>query len=70
MPIDPDRAAWFKSSHSSAGQDCVEVAFLTDGAVGVRDSKDPAGPALIFAPGEWDAFTAEVKRGGLHGQAR
>jgi len=29
----------------------------------VRDSKNPAGPALAFAPGAWDAFTATVKTG-------
>jgi hypothetical protein len=29
----------------------------------VRDSKNPTGPALVFAPGEWDAFTADVHGG-------
>lgn len=57
MTIDLSRARWFKSTHSSGGQDCVEVAFLDGGQVGVRDSKNPTGPALIFAPNEWDAFT-------------
>lgn len=33
------------------------------GMVGMRDSKDQAGPALIFRPAEWDAFTAGVKDG-------
>ncbi|MFE9325249.1 DUF397 domain-containing protein [Nocardia sp. NPDC052278] len=32
---------------------------------GVRDSKNPAGPALVFTPGEWDAFTAGVSNGGF-----
>ncbi len=58
-------ARWFKSSHSGGSQDCVEVAFLADGTVGVRDSKNPTGPALAFTPADWDAFTAAVKRGGL-----
>ncbi len=58
-------ARWFKSSHSGGSQDCVEVAFLPDGKVGVRDSKNPTGPALAFAPADWDAFTAAVKLGGL-----
>jgi hypothetical protein len=31
--------------------------------VGVRDSKNPTGPALVFTPGEWDAFTAGVVDG-------
>ena len=38
---------------------CVEVAYVT-GAVGVRDSKDKTGPALVFAPGDWHAFVART----------
>ncbi|MFI2284955.1 DUF397 domain-containing protein [Nocardia beijingensis] len=41
----------------------VEVAWQEAGHVGVRDSKDPAGPALMFAPGQWDAFAAGVRGG-------
>jgi len=29
----------------------------------VRDSKDPAGPVLIFPRTEWAAFTAGVRSG-------
>ncbi|MFF7941176.1 DUF397 domain-containing protein [Nocardia gamkensis] len=57
---------WFKSSYSSADRDCVEVAFLREGLVGVRDSKNPAGPALVFTTGEWHSFTTRVTSGGLH----
>ncbi|WP_454196399.1 DUF397 domain-containing protein [Nocardia sp. Marseille-Q1738] len=53
---------WFKSSRSSGGEACVEVTWLAD-QIGVRDSKNPAGPALVFAPGAWDAFVAGVKEG-------
>ncbi|WP_433564616.1 DUF397 domain-containing protein [Nocardia sp. CA-151230] len=64
MRVNVDRGAkWFKSSHSSQGGECVEVAFLAGGNVGVRDSKNPTGPVLIFTPGEWDAFTAGVHDG-------
>ncbi|MEU2122510.1 DUF397 domain-containing protein [Nocardia niwae] len=57
-------AKWFKSCHSSGGSgECVEVAHLDGGMVGVRDSKNPTGPALVFTPGEWDAFTAGVVDG-------
>ncbi|UGT66260.1 DUF397 domain-containing protein [Nocardia gipuzkoensis] len=56
---------WFKSSYSSAEKDCVEVAFLGEGPVGVRDSKNPAGPALVFTPTEWDSFTNWIARGDL-----
>ena len=54
---------WFKSSHSQGGSDCVEVAFLAEGHIGIRDSKNPTGPALVFTPGDWDAFMAGVNDG-------
>jgi hypothetical protein len=33
------------------------------GAVALRDSKDPDGPALVFTPDEWRAFAAGVRAG-------
>ena len=60
---DLSRAEWFKSSRSQGGNDCVEAAHLDNGHVGVRDSKNPTGPALIFTPGEWDTFLAGTKDG-------
>ncbi|WP_067468661.1 DUF397 domain-containing protein [Nocardia amamiensis] len=60
MTNDLSGALWFKSRHSGDGESCVEVAWLAAGHVGVRDSKNPTGPALLFTPGEWDAFTAGV----------
>ncbi|MGW6333650.1 DUF397 domain-containing protein [Nocardia rhamnosiphila] len=60
---DLSHAAWFKSSRSQGGTECVEAAHLDNGHVGVRDSKNPTGPALIFTPGEWDAFLAGAKGG-------
>jgi hypothetical protein len=57
-------AVWRKSSRSAGnGGDCVEVARNLPGAVAVRDSKDPDGPKLTFAPDEWVAFTAGIKTG-------
>ncbi|MEG8183048.1 DUF397 domain-containing protein [Nocardia terpenica] len=53
-------AEWFKSSFSAGGEECVEVAHLGDGRVGVRDSENQGGAALVFMPGEWDAFTTNV----------
>ncbi|MBF6088917.1 DUF397 domain-containing protein [Nocardia cyriacigeorgica] len=65
MSVDLSGACWFKSSRSTASRDCVEVAHLANSAVGVRDSKNPTGPALVFTPAEWDGFTAAVRRGEL-----
>lgn len=61
-------AAWRKSSYSGGAGNCVEIAGNLPGAVGVRDSKDPAGPALAFTPRAWRAFVAKVKNGGFDGQ--
>lgn len=54
-------ATWRKSTRSgSTGGNCVEVAGNLPGIVGVRDSKDPSGPALVFGPGAWRSFVAQL----------
>lgn len=53
---------WQKSSYSGNTGNCVEVA-VAGHVVAVRDSKDPGGPHLAFAPYEWQAFALEVKAG-------
>jgi hypothetical protein len=54
---------WVKSTLSFANGDCVEVASLPDGCIGVRDSKDAAGPVLRFTSSEWHAFIGGVHNG-------
>lgn len=55
-------ARWAKSSRSGpTGGNCVEVAFLADGQVAVRNSRHPSGPALVFSALEWDAFLGRAK---------
>jgi hypothetical protein len=54
---------WVKSSLSFANGNCVEIAALPDGMIGIRDSKDPQGPVLRFTRGEWNAFLAGAQRG-------
>ncbi|MFD3409632.1 DUF397 domain-containing protein [Streptomyces cyaneofuscatus] len=61
-------AVWKKSSYSGDSQgQCVEVAAFTAvsgvGIQGVRDSKNPGGPALIFPSGSFAHFMASVKSG-------
>lgn len=58
---------WRTSRHSNAESECVEVAVVP-GYVGVRDSKDRSGPALVFAPFAWRAFVQDVQVGSFdHG---
>jgi len=60
--LDPD-SHWIKSSLSFCNSNCVEVADLAGGQIGVRDSKDPEGAVLRFTPGEWHAFLGGVRNG-------
>jgi hypothetical protein len=53
---------WRKSTRSGATGACVEVQAV-DGAVLMRDSKDPDGPRLTFPIEQWRAFLAGVAAG-------
>jgi Domain of unknown function (DUF397) len=68
----PDRIVWQKNNFSTNNGACVEVSWRTSsytngsatcvevapapGRVLVRDSKDPAGPALAVPSNAWQAF--------------
>jgi hypothetical protein len=59
-----DTRPWIKSSFSGpTGGNCVEVAFLSDGQVSVRNSRHAEGPALVFTRAEWDAFLRGARGG-------
>ncbi|MEU0433149.1 DUF397 domain-containing protein [Streptomyces sp. NPDC006290] len=51
---------WLRSSRSTGMNNCVETARPSSGPwsgmVAVRDSKNTAGPALMFTPGVWEEF--------------
>ncbi|MFF2523883.1 DUF397 domain-containing protein [Streptomyces liangshanensis] len=64
-PSSAPEAVWHKSSYSSDnGGNCLEIATNLPGVVPVRDSKDPEGPVLVFAPAAWDAFVVAARAAG------
>ena len=58
-----EELVWRKARCGSAA--CIEVAFdrTEQQATLLRDSEDPAGPWLVFAPQDWTAFLSEVRAG-------
>jgi hypothetical protein len=55
-------AGWRTSSYSADNGSCVAVRFPQGDPVGVRDSKNPSGPVLVFPHGAWTGFVARVSR--------
>lgn len=63
---------WRKSRYSNPSGNCVEFAELRDGAIAVRNSRYPNGPALIYTRDEMAAFLYGARSGEfddlLHGR--
>ncbi|GAA1013845.1 transcriptional regulator [Acrocarpospora pleiomorpha] len=62
LDFDLSKADWRKSRHSSNGN-CLEVARLGLRHVGIRDSNDLSGVALIVSVEDWRALAAGIKDG-------
>jgi hypothetical protein len=58
-------AAWGQSKISNPSGSCAGVAGLPAAAIAVRNSRHPAGPALIYTQAEVTAFLTGVKNGEL-----
>jgi hypothetical protein len=54
---------WVKPWSGPNGGDCLEAKKLPGGAVALRQSTDPGGPALILQPNEIRAFVEGAKNG-------
>jgi hypothetical protein len=53
---------WRKSSRSTGGNDCVEIAQTRESCL-VRDSKRPVGTWLSVGRHAWAGFTRRIKDG-------
>jgi hypothetical protein len=59
-----EAVTWTKSTYSGANGGCVEWATLPT-AIGVRDSKDVAGPVLSFDRAAWQVFVDATRSGAI-----
>ncbi|MDX3231947.1 DUF397 domain-containing protein [Streptomyces sp. ME19-01-6] len=64
MPaMDLGTEGWEKPWSGTNGGTCIEAKKLPDGRVALRQSTDPAGPALIYSRAEVASFLEFAKAG-------
>jgi len=54
---------WQKSRRSNPSGNCVEMARLPEGAIALRNSRHPDGPALVYTVDEIAAFLLGARDG-------
>jgi hypothetical protein len=54
---------WRKSSASNPSGNCVELAELAGGAIGLRNSRHPGGPVLVSSREGLAAFLEGIRSG-------
>lgn len=59
IALDDEDRSWRKSSYSAGNGECVEVTASPGRGIFIRDSKDPAGPALSCSPDSFRSFLEE-----------
>ncbi|MFD9944134.1 DUF397 domain-containing protein [Nonomuraea sp. NPDC059023] len=58
-----DRAIWRKATRSGDNGNCLEVAPLSGGRVGIRDTEAPDQAPYVVSASVWAAFIDGAKRG-------
>lgn len=60
---DLGRAAWRKAARSGDNGNCLEVAPLPGGRVGIRDTEAPDQAPYVVSASVWAAFIDGAKKG-------
>lgn len=59
----PTDLQWFKSTASSASGGCLEVAWMPDGRVALRDNEDLDNRPFIVSAHVWRCFIDGAQKG-------
>lgn len=62
---EPNYTNWRKSTKSSGGGNCIEIAH-DEATVGVRDTKDRTGGTLVFSTEGWQTFLDAIHQGEIN----
>ncbi|MFI2616660.1 DUF397 domain-containing protein [Streptomyces sp. NPDC018584] len=60
--LDLSGVTWL-GAPDAPGDDRIEIAYLPNGAVAMRNAADPDGPVLRYTAAEWEAFVLGARDG-------